>query len=102
MLRLRIREVATQKGISMMKLSHRSEVSYSLIRELFADPYHTVTTHTLERIASVLGVSVLSLVEDVSEEHARIEKVTLPSQSDQNQLVEQPSFNENAGKNVQA
>ena len=88
MLRLCIQEVAVQKGMSMMKLSHRSEVSYSLIRELFADPYHTITTHTLERIADALGIPALSLIEDVSDEYARTERAALPARQSQNKNPE--------------
>lgn len=68
MLRLRIKEVAQEKGISMTKLSHLSEVGFTTIRSLFKDPYRSVTTDTLERLAKALGVSPLDLLEDVSDE----------------------------------
>ena len=66
--RLRIKEVATEKGMSMTKLSHRSEVAYNTIRKLFRDPYAEVTVTTLRRLADVLGVSVKDLLEDVPDE----------------------------------
>lgn len=62
--RLRIKEVAAEKGMSMTKLSHRSEVAYNTIRKLFRDPYAEVTVTTLRRIAKVLDVSVKDLLED--------------------------------------
>ncbi len=62
-LRLRIKEVAQEKGISMTKLSQRSEVGFTTVRLLFKDPYRSVTTDTLERLAKVLGVSPLDLLE---------------------------------------
>jgi DNA-binding Xre family transcriptional regulator len=65
MIRLRVKEVAQVKGISMMKLSQRSEVSFSTVRLIFNDPYRSVTTDTLARLAKVLGVSPLDLLEDV-------------------------------------
>lgn len=64
-LRLRIKEVAQEKGISMTKLSQRSEVGFTTVRLLFKDPYRSVTTDTLERLAKVLGVSPLDLIEYV-------------------------------------
>ena len=67
MLRLWIQERAAAMGISMMKLSHRSEVSYSLLRDLFADPYHPVTLRTLERIACALEVPATSLLVEAAE-----------------------------------
>jgi len=66
--RLRLKEVAEEKGMSMTKLSHRSEVAYNTIRKLFRDPYAEVTVTTLRRLADVLGVSVKDLLEDVPDE----------------------------------
>ena len=62
---MRIKEVAAEKGMSMTKLSHRSEVAYNTIRKLFRDPYAEVTVTTLRRLADALGVSVKDLLEDV-------------------------------------
>jgi DNA-binding Xre family transcriptional regulator len=66
--RLRIKEVANEKGMSMTKLSHRSEVAYNTIRRLFRDPYAEVTLTTLRRLADVLGVSPRDLIEDVEDD----------------------------------
>ena len=66
--RLRIKEVAAEKGMSMTKLSHRSEVAYNTIRRLFRDPYSEVTLTTLRRLADVLGVSTRDLIEDVADD----------------------------------
>nr|BBH95359.1 hypothetical protein KTA_35580 [Thermogemmatispora argillosa] len=73
MLRLRVKEVAEAKGISRTKLSQRSEVSYNIIKEIFRDPYHVVTTDTLQRLARALRVPVTELIEDVPEEQWRRE-----------------------------
>ncbi len=63
MIRLKVKEIAAQKGFNMTKLSHRSEVSFNTIKSLFRDPYRSVNTDTLERIAKALGVSPLDLME---------------------------------------
>ncbi|HTI14824.1 MAG TPA: helix-turn-helix transcriptional regulator [Dictyobacter sp.] len=68
MLRLRVKEVAEEKDISMTKLSYRTEISYNTIKSIFRNPYRTVNTDTLVRIAKVLGVSVLDLMEEVPDE----------------------------------
>nr|BBH95361.1 hypothetical protein KTA_35600 [Thermogemmatispora argillosa] len=73
MLRLRVREVAEAKGVSMNKLSQRSEISYNIVRALFHNPYHVIRTDTLDRLALALGVPVTELIEDVSEEQRRRE-----------------------------
>ena len=66
--RLRVKEVAAEKGVSMTKLSQRSEVAYNTVRKLFRDPYAEVTLSTLRRLAEVLGVSTKDLIEDVPDE----------------------------------
>jgi DNA-binding Xre family transcriptional regulator len=65
MIRLRIKEVAQQKSISMTRLSQRSEISYNTIKTFFRDPYRPISTDVLVRIARVLGVPPLELLEDV-------------------------------------
>ncbi len=68
MIRLKIKEIAEQKGFSMTKLSHRSEVSFNTIKSLFRDPYRSVNTETLERIAKALGVSPVDLIEYIPDD----------------------------------
>lgn len=65
--RLRIKEVAEEKGISMTKLHIRSEVAYATIRKIFRDPYSEVTVTTLARLGEVLGVPTRDLIEDEEE-----------------------------------
>ncbi len=68
MIRLKIKEIAEQKGFSMTKLSHRSEVSFNTIKSLFRNPYRSVNTETLERIAKALGVSPVDLIEYIPDD----------------------------------
>ena len=68
MLRLRVKEVAKQKRFSMNKLSQRSEVSYHVVRDICRDPFKTVNTDTINRLAKALGVPVTEIIEDVPEE----------------------------------
>jgi len=67
-LRLRVKEVAKERSMSMTKLHIKSEVAYSTIRRLFRDPFAEVTTTTINRLANALGVSPTHLLEDVPEE----------------------------------
>lgn len=64
MLRLRIREIAEEKNISMSKLSRTADVNYKTIQTIWRDPYHGINTKTLERIAKALGVPTSDLLED--------------------------------------
>lgn len=78
MLRLRIKEVATERGFSMMKLSQRSEVSYPILQAIWKNPYRSITLDTLQRIANTLGVPALTLLEEVTEDQANAEKEQNP------------------------
>ncbi|GER82596.1 MAG: helix-turn-helix transcriptional regulator [Thermogemmatispora sp.] len=80
MLRLRVKEVAQEKGISMHQLSLRAQVSYYIVRWIFHDPYRTVNTDTLNRIAEALGVPVTAIIEDVPKWQAEEERKRLKSQ----------------------
>lgn len=72
-LRLRVKEVAQDKQISMNKLSQRSEVSYNIVKAIYRNPYREVTLHTLNRLAAVLDVPPTDLLESVTQEQAQAE-----------------------------
>ena len=65
MVRLRVREIAEKRGMSMSKLSRISDVNYKTIQQIWRDPYQGINTKTLERIAKELGVANSELIEDV-------------------------------------
>jgi len=65
MLRLKVKEVAQAKKISMHRLSLKSEVSYHVIREIFNNPYKIISTDTINRIAEALEVPTTDLIEDI-------------------------------------
>ncbi|QBD80283.1 XRE family transcriptional regulator [Ktedonosporobacter rubrisoli] len=63
-IKLRIKEIAREKGLSMTKLHNRSEVSYTVIRKIFRDPYAEINLTTLARLSEILGVPSRDLIED--------------------------------------
>ena len=65
--RLRVKEVAKAKGLSMTRLHTKSEVAYNTVRKIFRNPYADITISTLARLAQALGVSTAELLEDVPE-----------------------------------
>jgi DNA-binding Xre family transcriptional regulator len=65
MIRLRIKEVAEARGFNMSSLSRRSDISFSTIKRMWRDPYKSVGTEMLGKIACALGVSVHDLIEEV-------------------------------------
>ena len=62
--RIRVKEIARQKGINMGKLSRASDVTYRTIQRIYNDPEYIPTLPTLERIAKALGVPTADLIED--------------------------------------
>ena len=67
-LRLRVKEIATQRGLSMGKLERLADLSHPTIRDIFRDPYKEVTTTTLTKLAIALGVAVSELFEEVADD----------------------------------
>ena len=70
MIRLRVKEVASQKGISMTRLSRLADTNYKTIKAIFDNPYREVTTTTLDKLAKALEVSVTDLIEEVPDDRA--------------------------------
>ena len=68
MIRLKIREVAAEKKISMRKLSKSADIAYNTLRTIYRDPYRQITTGTLDRLAKALGVDASELIESVPDE----------------------------------
>lgn len=65
MVRLKIKEVAQQRGMSQRRLSLRSGVDINTVRKVFQHPFSVVTTETLDKFAKVLGVDASELIESV-------------------------------------
>ena len=65
--RLRVKEMARQKGFSMGKLQREADVAYNTVKRMYKNPYHVVTTETLGKLAKALGVPPGELIEEVSD-----------------------------------
>jgi DNA-binding Xre family transcriptional regulator len=63
MIRLRVKEVAKEKGISMGKLSRKSDVNYRTVKQIYANPTMSITTYTLNKLSMALGVPASELIE---------------------------------------
>jgi lambda repressor-like predicted transcriptional regulator len=67
-IRLCVKEVAKEKGISMSMLSHHALLSLNTVRRIYHEPYSPVYTDTLVRIANALDVPVKDLFEEEESE----------------------------------
>lgn len=63
--RLRVKEIAQQKGISQGKLSRTADVDIKTLQRIYRHPTTIVTTETLDKLSKTLGVDVSELVESV-------------------------------------
>jgi DNA-binding Xre family transcriptional regulator len=77
MVRLKIKEVAARKQISQRKLAKLADIDLRHVQRIFRDPYASVTTRTLDKLAKALQVDVSELLESVPDETN-----TLPGQRD--------------------
>ncbi len=68
MVKLKVKEVAKQKGITSAKLSRLADVSYNTTQALFHNPGHDVSIYILHRIARALKVSMCDLIEETPED----------------------------------
>jgi transcriptional regulator with XRE-family HTH domain len=69
-LRLRVKEIAEQRGMSMGKLERLADLSHPTIRDIFRNPYKEVTSTTLAKLATALSVPVSDLFEEVADERS--------------------------------
>lgn len=67
-LRLKVKEIAEGKNLSMAMVSHKSLLTINTVRSIYRNPYRTVNTDTLVRLADALEVSVFDLLEEVPDE----------------------------------
>lgn len=67
MIRLRVKEIAEEKGFNQSSLSRTADVSFMTVKRIFRDPYKEVTTTTLEKIARALHVKVADLIEEIAD-----------------------------------
>jgi|GraSoiStandDraft_30_1057271.scaffolds.fasta_scaffold797557_3 DNA-binding Xre family transcriptional regulator len=68
MFRLRVKEEAEKRGLSMAKLSRISDVSYNTMQVLFRHPHHDVSLYILDRIAQALDISICDLIDENPQE----------------------------------
>lgn len=68
MIRLRVREVALEKGMGQGKLQRRADMDIKTIRKIYRDPFVIVTTETLDKLAKALECDPRELIEPWDEE----------------------------------
>src|SRR5258708_16722489 len=70
-IRLRIREVAEQKGVTRTQLSRRAEVNYATVQAVWNDPYHDLSIKLLEKISVALSCNIADLYETLPDNDSK-------------------------------
>jgi len=69
MIRIKVKEIARQKGLSQMRLAFIADVNMKTVQSIYQHPTETnITLYTLDKLAKALGVNASELIESVYEE----------------------------------
>lgn len=70
MRRLKIKELAEQRGMTQSKLMRMSDLNMKTVQGLYREPYRiNVAYLTLEKVANALGVKIEELFEEVEDKN---------------------------------
>ncbi len=61
--RLKVKELALERGFNQSTLSRAANVDFKTIQRLFRDPYRDVSISTIVKIAWALDISLTDLIE---------------------------------------
>jgi transcriptional regulator with XRE-family HTH domain len=64
MAKLKVKEIAQQKGFTMGKLSRAADVDMNTLRRVYNDADYSPTLFTLEKLANALHVKIADLIEE--------------------------------------
>ncbi len=67
MIRLKVKEIAQQKGFSQGRLSRTANIDENTLKRIYRDPHAVITTETLDKLAVALGVDVRDLLESITD-----------------------------------
>ena len=67
MIRLKVKEIALDKGFNQSTLSRAANVDFKTVKRIFQNPYRDVPVSTLVALARALHVTVNDLIEDAPE-----------------------------------
>ena len=64
MYRLKVREIAEAKGVSMSKLQRDADIAFRTVKLIFRDPHRDINLSTLDKLAQALGVRICDLIDE--------------------------------------
>lgn len=67
MIRLKVKEIAQSKKLTMAKLGRMADLNQRTMQAIYNDPYRDVAHSTLLKLAKALEVQITDLYEEVEE-----------------------------------
>jgi DNA-binding Xre family transcriptional regulator len=68
-IRILLREVAKEKGLSQSKLMRKADVDIRTIQRIYRDPYTNITLETLDKLAVALSCDACDLIVTEKQPH---------------------------------
>jgi DNA-binding Xre family transcriptional regulator len=69
--RLKVREIASAKGIGQGRLARLADVDIKTMQRIYRNPTAIVTTETIDKLAKALGVDASELIESVPDDEEK-------------------------------
>ena len=65
MIRIRVKEIAESKGLTMARLGRLADLNPRTMQAIYKDPYRDVAYSTLVKLSKALDVDITELTEDI-------------------------------------
>jgi DNA-binding Xre family transcriptional regulator len=62
-IRIRLREVTKEKGMSQSRLMRKADIDIRTIQRIYRDPYTNITLQTLDKLLDALECDICDLLE---------------------------------------
>src|SRR5713101_6791322 len=68
MIRLRVKELADERGLNMAQLARKADIDQRTLRRIYRDPTQEISTLVLGKLATALNVSPGDLIEVIDDQ----------------------------------
>ncbi len=68
MIRLEIKEEAEKQGYNMSRLARKADIDLKTVQRVWHDPTKEISTSTLDKVATALGLPATDLLETIENE----------------------------------
>ena len=61
MIRIKVQQIAIEKGIGQGKLARMADMDRKTLKRIYKDPFADISIYTLDKLATALGVNASEL-----------------------------------------